>query len=145
MRAVRTSLGVCVVVCAAALVAPSFAAAPPSTNKTHHHHVIHGKVVEVDHGKKSGHGLIKVEVHEHHGKGQPIKGSEAKGKHHVVTVHVNHETRFEKVIHTGGKGGETREVLAHFRDVEPGMHVRIKLGHDHAREVSILVEHHKKK
>jgi hypothetical protein len=136
----RTSLGACVVA-ALLLVAPSFAAAPPSAAK--HHHTITGKVLEVDHGQK-GHGKIKIEVH-HHSKAPAVNNGD-KNKHHVVTVTVNHETHFDKIIHTGGKGGETREVSAHFHDVKPGEHVRVKVGHEHhAREVSIIVEHHRKK
>jgi hypothetical protein len=163
MRAVRTLLGVGVVVFACALVADAFGAAPPSkAPDKKHHHTISGVVVEIDHNKdKKGHGLIKVRVHDHHGKapGKDNKGGEArnKGKNdsHVVTAHVNHHTRFEKVFHSGGgkgkgegkgKGATTREVLAHFRDLEPGMHVRIKLDHGHhAEEVSIIEEHHKGK
>jgi hypothetical protein len=123
------------------LAAGSFAAAPPNTKK--HHHVITGTVTEVDHNKgKKGHGLIKVRTHHHTG------NSTAKTKaEHVVTVHVNSQTRFEKETHTGkGKGGATRDVLAHFRDVEPGMHVRVKTDHNHhAQEVTILVHHAKNK
>jgi hypothetical protein len=139
MRAVRTSLGLGVVLFAGALAANAFGAAPPAK---HHHHHVNGVVVEIDHNnKKKGHGQIKVRVHDH------AKGA-AKGKgEHVVTVHVNHKTHFEKVSHTGAKGkGTTREVLAHFRDLEPGMHVRVKVDHGHhAEEVSILVHHDKGK
>jgi hypothetical protein len=145
MRAVRTSLGLGVVLIAGVLVAGASGAAPPTKSEKHHH--VHGVVVEIDHFKaKKGHGAIKVRSHEH-AKGQN-KGGEAKTKskgEHVVTVHVNHHTRFEKVSHFAGKGnkGGTREVLAHFRDLEPGMHVRVRLDHGHhAEEVSILVEHH---
>jgi len=157
MGAVR-SFCVGAVVFASLLVANSFAAAPPNKQQAekkqqqqqHHHHVFTGEVVEIDHSKdKKGHGVIKLRVHDHV-KGQAGNKTEAKGKgnkteqHHVVTIHVNHDTRFEKVSHSGGKGGgTTREVLAHFRDLEPGMHVRVKTDHDHhAHEVSILEGHH---
>ena len=140
MRAVRT-LGLGVVLIAGVLVTGASGAAPPTKSAKHHNHHIHGVVVEIDHAKdKKGHGAIKIRVHDH-AKGQAnVKG---KGEH-VVTVHVNHNTRFEKVVHTGkGNKGGTREVLAHFRDLEPGMHVRVKTDHGHhAEEVSILVERH---
>ena len=136
MRAVRT-LGLGAVLIAGVLVAGSYGAAPPTTQAKHHHH-FHGVVVEIDHFKdKKGHGAIKIRAHDH-------AKAAAKGKgEHVVTVSVNHHTHFEKVSH-GGKGnkGGTREVLAHFRDLEPGMHVRVKTDHGHhAEEVSILPEH----
>ena len=132
MRAVR-SVGLGVALFAGVLAAGSFGAAPPAK---HHHHQIHGVVVEIDHNKdKKGHGLIKVRTHQA-GKGQ--KAAAGKKGEHVVTVHVNHHTHFEKVTHPGGKG-TTKELAAHFRDLEPGQHVRIKVNHEHhAQEVSIL-------
>jgi hypothetical protein len=133
MRAVRT-VGLGVALFAGVLAASSFGAAPPVK---HHHHQIHGVVVEIDHTKNKGHGLIKVRTHQN-AKGQ--KAAAGKKGEHVVTVHVNHHTHFEKVTPSGK--GNTKEVLAHFRDVEPGQHVRIKVNHDHhAQEVSILLEH----
>lgn len=151
MKIVRTLLGLFLAAAVCVGATDVFAAAPPGGKdaRKHHHKSIHGVVVEVDHdkgGKRKGpHGLIKVRVHEH-GKGKG-KAGEANGKEaHVVTVHVNATTRFE-FKSTGGKGkgkggkGGVKETLAHFRDVHPGMHVRIKIDHGHhAEEVDLLPE-----
>jgi hypothetical protein len=136
MRAVRTSLGLAVAVIAGVLVSAANGAAPP----TKHHHHFHGVVIEIDHFKdKKGHGTIKIRARDH------AKGATQSKGEHVVTVHVNQHTHFDKIIHSGkGNKAVTREVLAHFRDLEPGVHVRVKTDHGHhAHEVSILV-HHKK-
>jgi hypothetical protein len=135
MQAIRTSLGLGAIVVALGVVTNSFAAAPPS--KKEHHHPITGVVVEVDHFKdKKGHGAIKVRVHDHAAKGTTTTANKGKNEHHVVTVSVTTKTHFEKTSHPGGQSKvATREVLAHFRDVEPGDHVHVKFDHGHHAEV----------
>lgn len=149
MNTVRILLGLFLAAAVCVGTSDVFAAAPPGAGKKGQHRSISGTVVEVDHVKAGGEGgprgLLKVRVHGH-GRGKNAGGKGKEGE--VVAVRVDSKTRFE-LVSFGGKGkdkgkgakGVVKEKLAHFRDVQPGMHVRVKLDHGHhAEEVDILPE-----
>ncbi len=119
----------------------------PAAKKHHHLHHVHGVVVSVHHDMVKGHGEIKVKVHHHHHKKLAKSASATattKKKHHhgIMTFHVTHTTKVERVVHSLGTVHRHKN---HFGDVHQGEHVRVAFNHHHhAHEVDILVHQHKK-
>jgi hypothetical protein len=128
-------------------------AAPPRgtkaipSQKKHKGHTVKGVVVEVKHEKVSGHGEIKIKVHHKHHKKTAKSAAAAAAKKHkhngIVTVHVNGATKFEKVYHHNGK---VHRHKASFSEVHKGelVHAHLDGKNHHAREVDIIIHHHKK-
>jgi len=118
------------------------------SKKKHPGHTVKGVVVEVHHDKAKGHGEIKIKVHQ---KSRAKKNSTSaaaaaskkkKTGDHVVTVHVNLATKFEKVVH---HQGTVQRHKAGFAGVHKGEHVHVHVGarNQHAKEVDIVVHQHK--
>jgi hypothetical protein len=119
------------------------ASAAPKVKK-HQLHAVRG-VVESVHRDT---GAIVIRVHHHHPAQAPKPGQPAAARvapalhpqHHRHTVHVNADTRFEKIVHTAR--GAVKHEPASFRDVHKGEHVLVvatTAKHHHARAVDILV------
>jgi hypothetical protein len=132
----------------AAAAAQKGTKAIPVTKKHQHQHHVHGVVASVHYDKAKGQGEIKVKVRDRYPKKKSTSAAAAatpkKNQHRgVVTFHVNHHTKFEKVVHSQGK---VHRHKAHFGDVRPGEHVYVAFGaKHHATEVDILVHQHNKK
>jgi hypothetical protein len=147
MTALRSTLALALAVALAAS-APAAAPAKRTGKKTHHHaHAVHGVVVAVHHDKDKDRGTITVRVsrHRHHRKtASASRGSGSASQHHTVTFTVDRGTKFEKVVH---KGGKTHHEHASFRSVHKGEHVLVfaaKGDRHEAGKVDVLGEgpHH---
>jgi hypothetical protein len=128
-----TALGVVLALAASAPAAPKV--------KKHQLHAFRGVVEAVE--KKTG--TLVVRVHHHRRPGAvPAAARVARAvpgahPHHHRTVHVNGDTRFTKVVHTGR--GVKQQLPAGLRDVHKGQHVLVvatTTKEHHARAVDIL-------
>ena len=94
-----------------------------------HRHMVRGVVIEVKH-TKSHEGTFKIRVVKHHHKkgSTSAKAAATKKGHHIVTVHVKQQTKFQKAWHAGGKVHRQHAIFA---ELKKGEHVRVVENHHH--------------